>query len=79
MLNYSSVEHGITVVSSLATLVMPPLSDSFDQVISNDVIITSFELHHHSPAGPGDEPNSCVFQDRHRHIGADGSKGRGRG
>ena len=42
MLNYSSVEHGITVVSSLATLVMPPLSDSFDQVISNDVILTSF-------------------------------------
>ena len=32
MLNYSSVEHGIAVVSSLATLVMPPLSGSFDQV-----------------------------------------------
>lgn len=42
LLNYSSVEHGIAMVSSLATLALPPLSGSFDQVgVAYYIMITS--------------------------------------
>lgn len=32
ILNYSPVEHGIAMVSALATIALPPLSSTFDQV-----------------------------------------------